>query len=183
MSRVKKRNIEKKKIKETIIGLSLAIFIGVAGSVGSYAYFSDRVEADNGIKITMGTLDTSIVGENNKYINGITHKNGDVSSEFTIKNQGSLDQLIDVTFSQVTSDNIKSKNIRYEITIKDKYGKTLDNVPNATGKLITSHRLNAGDYLNCTIKITNSTDIISNIYKNSEIKFKLEVNGTQINNI
>lgn len=191
MNRVKKSKMKKKqKIKETIIGLSLAIFIGVAGSVGSYAYFSDRVEADNGIKITMGTLDTSIAGEDNKYINGATYDNSNILSEFTIKNEGTLDQLVTLNLIE-QFNNIDNSKIRYNITIEHKGNTISNNTYNSTNPLtnpltnpiIEKYRLNSGDILTCTIEIIDSKKAIVDIYKDANINFELKAKAIQINNI
>lgn len=195
MSRVKKsQNKRNQKIRETILGLSLALFIGVAGSAGSYAYFSDMVNTDNGIKITMGTLDVGI-GEGFKLdIDGAKKDDDnkyfkDYEKFFQIKNEGTLDEILTLKFQNISinkdSNHQDLDKIEYEIVIKNETGEviyslnkvTLNDLPKTTIKL---GRLNSGKALNCTAKIDDE-GITPNYQQDITINFDLVVDGIQIN--
>lgn len=193
MSRVKSSKMKKRqKIKETILGISLALFIGVAGSAGSYAYFSDRVNTDNGIKITMGTLDVGI-GEGFKLeLDGIKKNNKYFNNEnkyFQIKNEGTLDQILTLKFANISingnTNHEDLTKVKYKVEIKDENGKivyssnevTLNNLPKEKIKL---GRLNSDKALNCTVVIDDG-GITPNYQQDTTINFDLVVDGVQIN--
>ncbi len=180
MSRVKKSKIEKRqRIKETIIGLSLAISIGVAGSAGSYAYFSDRVNADNGIKITMGTLDVGI-GEG--FNQTVFEQNKVYTEIFDITNTGTLDEILTLRFDDVFLNTVENHEdlakVNYELQIGDKtINSTLKEL---STKGVNIGRLNSGESISCSAKLTNN-GIEPNYEKDTVIKFNLVVDGVQIN--
>lgn len=187
MSRVNNLNQKRKqKIKETIIGLSLAISIGVAGSVGSYAYFSDRVNTDNGIKITMGTLDVGI-GNGFNETDFKLYEEGNLDTlytkKFSITNTGTLDEILTLKFDNVSfNGNINAEDLSkveytLEIGEKDTISCTLKEL---STKGINIGRLNSGDSILCTATLKNNG--IKPSYKNyTVITFDLVVDGVQIN--
>lgn len=181
MSRVKKSKMRKKqKIKETIIGLTLAISIGIAGSAGSYAYFSDRVNADNGIKIRMGTLDVGIGEGFNQNEFEINHE---YTKEFNITNNGSLDEILTLRFENVlfngSTHGENLKKVEYKLKINGN-----EEVKCSLAELSTEGidlgRLNSGESMSCKATLINNG--IEQSYKqDTVIKFDLVVNGVQIN--
>lgn len=194
MSRVKKAKMRnKKKIRETILGLSLAIFIGVAGSAGSYAYFSDRVNSDNSIKITMGTLDVAIGEGFNFDIDG--SKIGDkyfddVTKNFEIKNEGTLDEILTLKFENISINGDVNHpdldKIEYKLEIKYENDKVVYflgedcKLKDLSGQKIKLGRLNSGKTLECIAKVDDE-GISNNYEQDTVIKFDLVVEGVQIN--
>ena len=184
MNRVKKSEMKKKhRIRETIIGLSLAIGIGLGGSIGSYAYFSDKVNTDNGIKITMGSLGIKI--EYGLNIDNLQLDDA-VTKTFTIKNEGTLDQKIKLI--NEFKDSQYDDYIEYNLEIKTSNNEDVLHIDDQ-GKLLSSDKNNrfilaAGDYLNCTSKINIKKNLTIEQKKQlseKEIEFKLKVLASQIN--
>lgn len=190
MSRVKKLDkIKKQKIKETIIGIALAISIGIGGSAGSYAYFSDRVNTNNGIKITMGTLDVGISEGFNLNINGIKKDNGyldDIENEFTIINEGTLDEILKFKFNNIKingdSNHPDLSKIEYELNIGNKEIVEA-NLNELSTKGIDIGRLNSGDSITCTAELDEDDDnsIQPDYNGDRKIEFDVIVEGVQIN--
>lgn len=194
MSRVKKAKMRnKKKIRETILGLSLAIFIGVAGSAGSYAYFSDRVNSDNSIKITMGTLEVATGEGFNFDIDGskIDDKYfDDVTKNFEIKNKGTLDEILTLKFENISiNGNMNHPDldkIKYKLEIRDENNNVVyslgddSKLKDLLGKEIKLGRLNSGKILKCIAKVDDE-GISNNYEQDTVIKFDLVVEGVQIN--
>lgn len=180
MSRVDKKKIEKKqKIKETILGLTLAISIGVAGSVGSYAYFSDRVNTDNGIKITMGTLDVGI-GEG--FNQDVFEKGIVYEKNFNITNEGTLDEILTLKFENILLNNVENHNnleqVYYKLKIENE---TIEcNLKELSTKGVNIGRLNLGESISCTATLENR-GVDPSYEQNTVIKFDLVVDGVQIN--
>lgn len=186
MSRLKKLKINKNKnIKATLTGLSLSLVIGLAGGVGSYAYFTDKEEIKNDLVISMGDLQTSI--SKSLDITGLK-PNSKNTEEFNIKNEGTLDQNVTIKFSNI-SQNIdyskytNSDKIQYELEIIKLDG-------NVTSKKTTINKLNElsfddtelgtlkkGESFKCKVTIS-SGDI--RLYENSEINFDLNVDAVQL---
>ena len=183
MSRLNKLSkIKKQKIKETIIGLSISISIGLVGSLGSYAYFSDKVETDNGINITMGTLD---VGIGNGF-NLTEFKKGDekvYTTKFLIENTGTLDEILTLKFDNIKfngdKDNDNLSKIIYTLNIGDVYS-IESNLLELSTKGVNIGRLNSGDSISCTATLKNN-GIDPSYEKDTEITFDLVVEGVQIN--
>ena len=178
MSRVDKKKIEKKqKIKETIIGIALAIAIGVGGSVGSYAYFSDMVKSDNGIKITMGTLDVDIdPGFNLQEF----YQGEEYEQSFSINNEGTLDQILTLKINNILfngiQDSDKLNNFKYELDIGDQeYIYTLKELSSPQG--VNIGRLDSGGEILCTATLINEG--IND--EDMKITFDLVVDAVQIN--
>ena len=180
MSRVKRAKIIKKqKIKETIIGLTLAISIGAVGSLGSYAYFSDRVDTDNGIKITMGTLDVGI-GEG---FNETEFKqDSEYTKNFDITNTGTLDEILTLKFENISFNGVKDNNnlskVNYTLKIGD--NEINCNLVELSTKGVKIGRLNSGKSIPCTATLKNNGINLS-YEKDTVIKFDLVVDGVQIN--
>lgn len=184
MSRVKMlQNKRNQKIRETILGLSLALFIGVAGSAGSYAYFSDRVNADNGIKITMGTLDVGI-GEGFEITN--PKENEEETIDFNITNEGTLDEILTLKFEMKNIsceidddlDEIEYKLVDAE-TKKEIINGNLEELK--AGVETNIGRLNAGDSRIYRATIHFEDNIQPSYIKDLGIQFNLIVDGVQIN--
>ncbi|CUP48979.1 Uncharacterised protein [Turicibacter sanguinis] len=164
----------KQKIKETLIGLSLAISIGFIGSAGSYAYFSDRVETDNGIMVTMGTLDVGIgTGFNLDEFN----KHQEYTQEFLITNTGTLDEILTLTL-KVKEGNEYLSEFDYTLQIADESPMTY--TLEELSKGVKIGRLNSSESIECNATLINST-IEQNYEQDIKITFDLVVEGVQIN--
>ena len=200
--------------KNKTIAYMLAATLLVGGTfVGTKAWFSDKVSTDNGIKITMGTLDLELVetqtgeGENivkgwqlvrgpqdtdNESTTGPGGRNGEIANEFkeirpgdyfkrtiTLKNTGSLDQLVSVAKStQGTLGNL----FTLELSGNENLNKN------------NEFRMNAGTETTLTLTLTPDKVAIDNQYNAKSAKYagsnvfdlndalgKLEITGRQIN--
>lgn len=179
MSRVKNFNQKRKqKIKETLIGLSLAISIGLVGSAGSYAYFSARVNTDNGITITMGTLD---VGIGDGFNLDEFNQNTEYTQTFAITNTGTLDEILTLKFDNVSfnGSEIDLSKVDYELKIGDQEPKTY-NLEQLSTQSIEIGRLNSGQSISCIAQLKNN-GIQQSYEQDMVIKFDLVVEGVQIN--
>lgn len=171
-----------KKLKSTIIGLTLSLIIGFTGAVGTYSYFSDQLGIKNDLKITLGNLKTSI----DKDINiEKLESNSEISKTFYIENEGSLGQNIKIRFSNLeqnidykeytNSDKIKytlkiTKNNQQVITIS-KSIKELENTVQDIGVL------QKGESYKCELTL-NTGNLF--VYEDSYVKFKLQVEANQL---
>ena len=171
--------------KNKTIAYMLAATLLVGGTfVGTKAWFSDQVTTDNGIKITMGTLDLELeethtgkgenlvkgwqlVREGEAESNNVSF-NGMVNKEFlnirpgdkfertiTITNKGTLDQ--NVTVTKTTEGQLSNL---FELS-----------VVNGSGELNTnnsSFKLNSGDSKTVKLRLTpNAENLVNNDYNHA----------------
>lgn len=200
--------------KNKTIAYMLAATLLVGGTfVGTKAWFSDKVETDNGIKITMGTLDLELKengageeGENkgwklvrdekviSSYFNLGSQKeskedskNGDIKKEhvnirpgdyfereFTVKNTGSLDQIVKVDSKLVHG----VYNHLFELTINDEGKDILINT--------NEFRLNPGESKTVKLKLQPTASGLDNSEQGKTFNFEelfsdITLTGRQVN--
>lgn len=169
--------------KNKAMAYALAATLLVGGTfTGTKAWFSDKVTTDNGIKITMGTLDLEL--DETKTVEGDTlikgwqlvrtredtesktgGRNGQIASSFVeirpgdtfqrtfiVKNTGSLDQLVKVD-NTASELNPEYKNL-FDLTITG-----ADNLTDGN-----TFRLNAGATQEVTLILTPDASKIDNKY-------------------
>lgn len=199
--------LKKEKIKATMSGLALMIAIGVAGGVGSYAYFTDQSEAKNDLVVTMGELDIDI--PNSKEWNHDIGKTYD-RQEIYIDNNGTLNQNVKLTIDNFKVNDTLSeeilKEINYQIEFKyvnrnqeeiDKIiylngedlskgieqGKTLIELNGKSGYLKDDKgeliTLSPGEYIKCTMA-TDITGANKELIQNKTITFDTNADGFQL---
>lgn len=182
---------KRESIKAIISGLALALAIGGVGSLGSYAYFTDKAEAKNDLVVTMGNLEVNLENP----INMSLDENKKVATEtFKIINSGSLKQHVSLKFDSFTNDKLLSE-LECNLSMKhngkivelkgDKSISKLSDLSNMnftdlvyeSGNLI---ELEPKGIIDCILKIDISKGDQEAI-QNQEIKFNTEVDSRQIN--
>lgn len=197
--------------KNKTIAYMLAATLLVGGTfLGTKAWFSAQVETDNGIKITMGTLDLELdetkTGSGANLIKGweLVRKTEDTESttggrhgeignefteirpgdtfvrEFTITNTGSLDQII--SLDNYSDKETQDKIFKFTIeSIKDQDNKDISVINN-------EFRLNADKHATVKLVLVPDAEALDNKYNagnnifdlNQELG-KITVTGRQIN--
>lgn len=135
MSRMKSLENKKTSIKSAICGLTLALAIGTIGGVGSYAYFTDIAQAKNDLVLTMGNIEIHAYTEDDEDELDFEINKGVEDpileyKEFNIKNNGSLNQEISLSFSNFKFenflDNSQKQGLKYTIyEVSDSKGDTI----------------------------------------------------------
>ena len=196
--------------KNKTIAYALAATLLVGGTfAGTKAWFSDKVETDNGIKITMGTLDLELK-ENGATQEGVNEgwklirdekvisdklgskkesreesKNGDIKKEhinirpgdyfereFTVKNTGSLDQIVKIDSNLVHG----VYNHYFELTIEDGKDTLLTN----------EFRLESNDQKTIKLKLQPHEEALDNTQQGKTFNFEelfsdITLTGRQVN--
>lgn len=202
--------------KNKTIAYLLAATLLVGGTfVGTKAWFSDKVETDNGIKITMGTLDLQLKengakeeGQNtgwklirdeniisdslgNKKESSVASENGDIKKEhinirpgdyfereFTVKNTGSLDQIVKIDGKLVNG------------TYKEYFKLTIEgdtDILSTTNESTTNvFRLNADKQKTIKLKLEPNAEALDNSKQGEEFDFEslfndITLTGRQVN--
>lgn len=165
----------KYSIKATISGLALALTIGVVGNMGSYAYFSDKGEARNDLVFTMGNLKTSIG-------NGLNVENLKAnelkSKDFYITNEGSLKEIVTLTFNDIKVENgVNLSDLKYTLTVDGEI--KVDCKLNELGnKTINIGVINPKNKFECKATIINTGNDSS--IDDAQVSFNLQVDAKQI---
>lgn len=206
MSRIKKSNRMKKEVLKSCL---VAVLIGVIGTVGSFAYFKSKADVKTNLTVKTGGFKVQLLNntseQSNKliYIRGLlppqasstVHRNSDKKS-FKIKNNGSLNQKVEVYFSNLLTDIPKDElnGIKCEVTFKDKNDKVaLGETKNCYLNELTSKKfialdnqkrpitLKKDDIISCDFQITLTKAMN---YKDSKktIKFAVNAKAVQTNN-
>lgn len=184
--------MNKNSIKATISGLALALAIGGIGSLGSYAYFTDKAEAKNDLVVTMGNLDVDL---NNPIDMSLNKENKIASKTFKIINNGSLKQHLTLKFSDfkentnvlsniscnlsMTYNNksVKLQNYKNITKLSDLSNMNFTDLVYESGKLV---ELEPEGIIYCTLKIDISKGDQEAI-QNKDIRFNTKVDSRQIN--
>lgn len=94
-----------KKMKQILTAVMVIGIIAMLAGTGTFAYFVDA-EASTGDTATAGTIDLKINGSDSNVMmfdETVTRVDSG-SNEVTLKNDGSLDGYMDITFSNVVDD-------------------------------------------------------------------------------
>lgn len=183
MSRMRKsKNIKKSNLKSTITGFALAIAIGTVGGVGSYAWFTDRVELNNDLVVTTGNLSTDI-SDGFKAGNKLT-PNNQITKNITITNTGSLKQKARL-YIDVTNINHNDKAL-LSVTINELNNTTVD-PNNPTNTFNLSHD-NSNKYIDLgtidsggTVQKTVIVKSYDNQFTGDKLEFNFRAESEQIN--
>jgi spore coat-associated protein N len=94
-----------RSIKAVSVSILMIGMVAMLAGAGTFAYFVDA-EASIGDTTTAGTLDLKINGSDSNVVmfDEIVTKVDSGSNEVTLKNDGSLDGYMDITFSNVVDD-------------------------------------------------------------------------------
>lgn len=185
--RLKERK-RKNSIKATTCGLALALVMGSAQGLGTYALFTDNVNITDKLSISTGDVDVYVTeGFNGDEINSDKM----ISKSFTIENHGTLRQKLQLKLS--TNSNMSDyalKNINYILEMKQgekdiipiklslydiNQGKKFNLEYKTGGKVI----LNPGEIINCTSKIGIEKSLKKYIEK-QDIDFDLNILASQV---
>lgn len=195
LRRLKERKI-KNRIKAAPCGLALALVIGSAQSLGTYALFSDTEDIINKIDISTGDIDVRVnegfnhewSDEDDDYYND----NDDDDSirvkvhDLEIYNDGTLNQNISLSLISDISQYID----RYELVFKEYNNKIIETIDLSTSTKELRHNdkelvtLNSGDYINAEVFLTFNEEKIDDLVDDgNSIKIDMGVNilATQIN--
>ncbi|MBO3444223.1 TasA family protein [Clostridium sp. CCUG 7971] len=186
-----KKTNKKESIKATIGGLALALAIGGIGSLGSYAYFTDKAETKNDLIVTMGSLDVSL---NNPINMSLDESKKTATEAFKIINSGSLKQHVSLKFSNFTNSELLSEigcnlSMTYNgKVVKLKGYKSISKLSDLSNMNFTDLVYESGNLvelepkgiIDCALKIDISNGNQENI-QNQDIRFNTEVDSRQIN--
>lgn len=172
--------------------LFLVLAIGIAGSLGSLAYFSDKENIYGDLELTIGTLSSEVT----KVIK-IEKMDIEVpvSDTFIINNNGTLDQRMTMNFKNSSIGNDGLDKIKYSLSFESSknrnikvYGsekETLLSLFNRDIKLLDSEGnevvLDDGEVLTGKLVLNMQRDM-PEAYSDKEFKFDLNINYTQENN-
>lgn len=194
-----KKTNKKERIKATISALALALAIGGLGSLGSYAYFTDKAEAKNDLIVTMGNLDVNLAYTSNSKHSSPSQcpdenpqgKIDLLTKNFKIENRGSLKQNLIIKINEFTKlsgsgelSNITNK-LNYTLTMKNNnsilgiYTGNLIDIEN--GKNI--QELNPNEMINCELKVyipSGMSDTDKKAIQNTTFNFDISVDAKQI---
>lgn len=202
MSRM--RRLKKEKIKATMSGLALMIAIGVAGGVGSYAYFTDQAEAKNDLVVTMGNLDVNFKDKSNDIsITNDNYESNYFTQTFKISNDGTLKQNVQFRFTDIaiegsTAEGKVLQNINYELnmtyngrevilesnnnkgTLSELKGMSLSELKYEESEELV--QLASDENIECTltIKLKDKSESTLKEVQNNKIKFKTEAKSVQL---
>lgn len=195
MSRLRrlKNNKRKKIIKTTICSLALSITIGSTKNISTYAWFIDKEEINNNILISTGELDVLVSdGFNGEKLNDVEP----ITNEFTISNEGTLKEKLQVGFSLSKENSLPSQCfewIDYELTINDENGEQIiidgSDILNSNNKFDLIYEdgnpliLDKGEQLNCksslVINKETPSDILA-IMSGKSLEFDISVLASQL---
>ncbi|ELC8443541.1 signal peptide protein [Clostridium perfringens] len=171
--------------------IALALAIGVTGSVGSLAYFSDKEKMNGEIKLTLGTLSSEIT-------KGIKIEGIDievpVSDTFLITNNGTLDQTVLINFENSSIGNDGLEKIKYSLSFKSSKDRKLKSYGNGEETLLSLFEngvkvvdldnneiiLEEGEILTATLILNMQRDMPEK-YSGTDFNFDLRVGYNQAN--
>ena len=199
MSRLKRLKERKDRIKVIACGLALALAIGSAQGLGTYALFTDTEDISSNLSISTGDVDLGVypvknpsedtdASEKPGFQGEIIKYGNKASKEFYILNEGTLNQK--VKFTLTTNSNLNDdilKDISYTLDIKN--GNETKTIIN-TNFLEIKNKVEVdledfiapGNKVNfiSTISLKNSSN---KIYEVKDIEFDLKILATQTGNI
>lgn len=191
MSRLKKiKEVNKKQLtKATMLSLTLILALGIGNSMTTHAWFVDSETIENNLIVSMGKLKTNITDSFSE--TGLRIGNT-ISKEFTITNNGTLDQFLTLSVDKLSKNN--EKYINYIIEFDNYKGKKIKSI---NGEQILNKKLSIRDIDNnivtlepneslkatayITIDENMPVDLINSFVKNP-LKFDLKIKATQANN-
>lgn len=172
--------------------VSLALAVGITGSLGSLAYFSDKEKINGDLKLTLGTLSS----EATKTIK-IDKMNIEVpvSDTFIITNNGTLDQRMTINLKNSSIENDGLDKIKYSLTFESSENRNIQGYGNGEETLLSLFNknirlvdldgneivLNEGEVLTATLTLNMQRDMPEQ-YSDKEFKFDLNIGYTQENN-
>lgn len=176
MSRLRRLKEERRKnrLKAASCGLSLALVIGLAQGLGTYALFTDTEDIYSELDISIGDVDVKI-SDGLDFTD--VHPQDKIEIPFVIANKGTLNQNISLKLD-ISTDIIKY--LTHNIVFDDSNIKIEDEtLHNGTDLLI----LSPGQMINGSIHITvgNMSSEVQNILYGKVQNINLEVKSTQIN--
>lgn len=194
MSRIKNIIKRKKNIKSTISSLALVLAIGGIGSLGSYAYFTDKAEAKNDLVVTMGRLDVDFKEKSDDIKLDKDNYYKDMYQTFKITNNGTLIQNVSFKFADFTNSSILDKldcklQMKYndkKVILKDKNISKLSDLNNMNYKDLVYENnelvdLKPQESIKCKLIINiNPTNINISELQNKTIEFNSEVKSRQL---
>lgn len=190
MSRLRKLKERKNRIKATACGLSLALAVGLAQDLGTYALFTDTEEVSSDLAISTGDVDVELSSNSdniNSEFTGNTY-----TKQFKIANNGTLNQNIQLKLDMVLGEGLNDSDWidSYEITfdsgiepINNLFGNEtyVDLKDNTTKELFT---LNPGKEITATISIKTKNKNLSETKKqelaNKSFELQLNIKAIQI---
>lgn len=183
MSRMKVSAKKKESIKSTIIGLTLALSIGMAGTIGSYSYFTDKEEVNNDLIVTTGSLNTSINGDG--FNNNVLTPTTSITNTFSIENTGTLKQNAKLYIDNISGEDIGKLNCTIIVTNNiginiQVFDDSLDRLPKNGIEIGEKIEPGKDKKLKCNVTITPNGDRFSKVGDDA-IRFNLYAKGEQIN--
>ncbi len=190
MSRFIRLEERKNRIKATSCALALALVIGSAQSLGTYALFTDTEDLASNIAISTGDVDIEITEGKDGFHETDVQPSKTINYQFKVTNNGTLRQNLELKLDTNTIPNELKEIISYiDYNIKFKDGNFIKglesgefkNVINTDGSLLI---LNPGE----SITLTAEVIISKNMPNTTQIKLQgkviplnFKVKATQIN--
>ncbi|EGT3615703.1 signal peptide protein [Clostridium perfringens] len=172
--------------------VSLALAIGITGSLCSLAYFSDKEKINGDLKLTLGTLSSEAT--KTIKIDGMDIE-VPVSDTFVITNNGTLDQKLTIDFKNPSIGNDGLDKIKYSLSFESSENRNIQGYGNGEETLLSLFEksinlvdlegneivLNEGEIITATLTLNMQRNMPEQ-YSGKEFKFDLNIGYTQENN-